>query len=163
MIGRDEISFRLVTSDDHEVLLRVYASSREIELSMVPWDDETKRAFIEHQFNAQTSHYAKEYPAARHDVIVLCETGETVGRLYVNRTGEQISILDITILPEFRRRGIGSEVLARLVEEAQTTGRTVRVYVETFNPSQQFFIKRKFTVMNDDGMNLRLVWQSKKV
>jgi N-acetylglutamate synthase-like GNAT family acetyltransferase len=155
----DKISFRPPTDEDREFLLRVYASSRETELSMVPWDDATKYAFVEHQFDAQTSHYLKEYPAARHDVIVLSESGEPAGRLYVNRSSEQISIMDIAILPEFRGGGIGSSIVADLVDEARRSKSAVQVYIETFNPSRGFFIKRGFTVVSDDGMNVRLIWR----
>jgi ribosomal protein S18 acetylase RimI-like enzyme len=151
------LDVRPVVPEDRDFLLRVYEAAREIELSMVPWDAATKRAFVEHQFDAQLMHYSTEYPDARHDVIILSETGAQTGRLYVNRTAELIAILDITVLPEFRRRGIGSAMVDTLIEEAHDSGQSVQVYVETFNPSQQFFISRGFVIENDDGFNLKLV------
>jgi ribosomal protein S18 acetylase RimI-like enzyme len=151
------IETRPVTSEDRDFLIKVYEAARAIELSMVPWDAAMKRAFVEHQFDAQLLYYATEYPDARHDVITLSVTGEHVGRIYVNRTPDQIAILDITVLPEFRRRGIGSAVIGELIREAEVSRRAVRVYVETFNPSQKFFLSRGFAVENDDGFNLRLV------
>ena len=161
-LTNDKILLRPVVDDDREFLLRVYECSREIELAVVPWDAAMKRAFVVHQFDAQTSHYSTEYPESRHYVIELSETSEPVGRLYVNRTNEQISILDITVLNDFRRRGVGSVVVGDLVEEARSTGRSVQVYVETFNPSKLFFTKRGFTVEGDDGVNVRLVWRINK-
>ena len=129
---------------------------------MVPWDGATKRAFVEQQFDAQSDHYASEYAGARHDIITLAETGEPVGRVYVNRSDEQIGILDVTVLSAYRRRGIGSAVVGALVEEARESGRTVRVHVEGFNPSQSFFLSRGFVVTEDDGINLCLVWMPGK-
>lgn len=117
-----------------------------------------KRAFVEHQFDAQTVYYVSQFPAARHDLITLSETGESVGRLYVDRSDEMISILDITVLPEYRCRGIGSDVIGRLIDEARESGRNLQVHVETFNPSQSFFKARGFDTKGDDGLNLRLVW-----
>ena len=149
-----------MTHADREFLLAVYASAREIELAMVPWNDEMKRAFVENQFDAQTSYYSSEFAGARHDIITLADTGEQVGRAYVDQGPEQISILDIAVLPQYRRRGIGSAIVGSLVAEAGDSGRTVRVYVEAFNPSKEFFTSRGFEVKEDDGINLRLVWEA---
>ncbi len=151
------IETRPVTSEDRDFLLEVYEAAREIELSMVQWDAPIKRAFVEHQFDAQLLYYSTEFPAARHDVIILSGSGEQVGRIYINRTAEQIAILDITVLPQFRQRGIASSVIASLIEEAERSRQSIQVYVETFNPSQRFFISRGFVVENNDGFNLKLV------
>ena len=151
----EEIELRPVTDNDREFLLAAYAAGREIELSMVPWDDALKRAFVEHQFDAQTAHYSAEYENARHDVILL--SGEPVGRLYVSRSDDTISILDFAVLNEYRGRGIGSAVVGSLIDEARVSNRSVQVYVETFNPSQAFFTSRGFTVKGRDDVNLKLV------
>lgn len=156
-----KFSLRPVTSVDREFLLRVYESSREIELAMVPWDAKMKRAFVEHQFDSQTSYYSDEYPNARHDII-LSETNEPIGRLYINRTDHRIAILDVIILPEYRRNGFGSSVISTLLDEARVSGKAVQVYVENFNPSQQFFITRGFAVEDVGEINLRLVWRDLK-
>jgi GNAT superfamily N-acetyltransferase len=153
-----EFVLRAVTHEDREFLLSVYESSRETELSMVQWDDPTRLAFVVHQFDAQTTYYASEYPDARHEVIALAENGEPIGRIYVNRSPDRISILDVTILPTYRRRGIGSVLIAGLIEEARSTERPLQIYVECFNPSRSFFLSRGFVIENDDGFNLRLVW-----
>lgn len=154
-----ETVLRPAADDDREFLLHVYECSRETELSMVPWDEKLKRAFVEHQFDAQTAHYSSTYPAARHDIVILAESEERVGRLYVNRSPTRISILDITILPQYRQRGIGSSLIAEMIQEASRANLEVQVYVETFNPSLQFFKSRGFAVEDDDGMNFRLVWR----
>ena len=156
-----QVRLEPVTPEDREFLLRVYECSREIELSMVQWDDATKRAFVEHQFDAQANHYGSEYPDARHFVIVLADSGEQVGRLWVSRTDSRIGILDVTVLSEYRRRGIGSTIVESLVDEAQRAGKSVEVYVETFNPSQEFFSHRNFIVESNDGINLKFVRNAK--
>lgn len=161
-IAEADVELRPVTAQDREFLLKVYECGREIELSMVPWEPELKRAFIEHQFDAQTTYYASEFPNARHDIILLSNSGEQVGRLYVDRREAKIAILDLAVLSEYRRRGIGSAVVDGLIEEARGSGKTVEVYVETFNPSQNFFTALGFEIENDDGVNLKFVWNGKK-
>ena len=156
----DEILLRPVIADDREFLLDVYASSREMELSLVPWDDAVKRAFLEHQFDAQISYYVSEYPTAQHDVIELT-TGERVGRIYVERSDKKIAILDVTVHPAYRNRGIGSAIIGSLVDEARSSERSVTIYVETFNPSQSFFTRRGFRITETAGINFKLVWNQK--
>lgn len=161
MSTNEAFALRPVVPEDWDFLLRVYESSRAIELAMVPWSAEQKRAFVRHQLEAQTTYYATEYPSARHDIIVVGDTAVSAGRLYVNRTADLIAILDITILPEYCCRGIGSSIVGELAAEAAATARAVQIYVETFNPSQSFFMKRDFVVEGNDGINLRMVWSPK--
>src|SRR5215831_10373317 len=126
------ISLRPVTEADGDVLLELYTSTRAQELAMVPWPPEQKKAFVEMQFTAQQSHYTAEYPQAEHSMI--CLDGVPVGRVYLDRNAKEFHILDITVLPQERNAGIGSQVLRQIMEEGTGSGKPVSIYVETFNP-----------------------------
>ena len=152
------VSLRTATPDDYEFLLKVYESSRELELSLVNWSAEQRDAFVRHQANAQLDYYQKEFPEAQHDVILLKE--KTVGRIYVLRLETKICILDITILTAFRRRGIGTSLIKDLQKEAAQAEKSVQIYVETFNPSQKLFQNLGFTVISSDEMNLLFEWRA---
>lgn len=155
------IKLRSVTPADREILLTVYAASRSIELSMLPWNDGQKRMFVEHQYDAQTSYYTEKYPVATHDIIL--SDGAAAGRIYVDRRTDELAILDIAVLTEFRGQGIGTTAIKRLQAEAAATGRFVRVFVEVFNPSQKLFEELGFTVVADDGVNRRFEWRDTSV
>lgn len=146
------LTLRPVGPKDREFLLGVYAASRETELAMVPWDDAMKRAFVEHQFEAQSRHYEAEYPNVTHQIIVV--DSDPAGRLYLSRSEKQTAILDITVLPEFRRRGIATALIRQLQAEV----RSLRVFVEPWNPSQKLFKKLGFIIVRREGPNLRLEW-----
>src|SRR5262245_21744720 len=90
------VKLRPVTADDGPFLLGVYEAAREIEMAMVPWDLPLKQAFLKQQFEAQSSYYAEKFPAATHDIVLF--NNDPAGRLYVNRSEEHISILDVTVL-----------------------------------------------------------------
>lgn len=152
-----DIRLRPATDDDAAVLVSIYEASREIELAMVPWDAEQKRAFAQLQLTAQTAHYREHYPEAAHSIIEI--DGEPAGRLYVNRGPEQIAILDITVLPDFRRRGIASRIVRALQHEAGSE-RSLRVFVESFNPgSIAFFSAHGFVPVGEEGVNIRYEWR----
>ena len=149
---RASITLRPVTTEDHEFLVEVYASTRAEEMALLPWTNEQREAFVRWQFAAQQEHYAKHYPAANHDIIIV--DGLQIGRLYVARLDQEIRIVDITLLPGERNAGIGSYLIRQLLDEADRTGRITRIYVEEFNPSLSLFTRLGFSPSKQDGIHL---------
>lgn len=154
----DEITFRPITEADSDFLLRVYSSTRTEELAMVPWTEDQKAAFCRMQFHAQHTHYQQHYSDASFDVME--RGGVPIGRLYVQRTAVEVMIIDITLLPEFRRAGLGTKLLRDLQEEARTAGKTLTIYVEKFNPAQRLYQRLGFQQTADEGVYLRMEWRA---
>lgn len=146
------ITLRPVGPDDHEFLVAVYGSTRAEELALTPWTDEQRHAFVRWQFDAQQEHYAKNYPNAKHDVIL--SDGREVGQLYVARLDHEIRIVDLIVLPAERKAGIGSYLIRQLLDEADRTGKVTRVYVEEFNPSLDLFKRLGFLLSEQNGFHL---------
>ena len=141
---------------DREFLIRVYADGRRDELARAMWTDEQTRMFVEHQLDAQTRHYHTVYPNSTHEIIRWND--EPAGRLFLDRGLNEIAILDITVLSDYRCRGIASRLVEELQKEASAHAKPVRIYVESFNPCAAFFIKRGFQVTEQDGVNVKYVW-----
>lgn len=148
------ITLRPVEPADYDFLVEIYGSTRADEMALVPWTDEQRLAFVRAQFNAQQEHYAKNYPGARHDVIV--SNGREVGRLYVARLDQEIRIIDITLLPAERNAGIGTCLIKQLLDEANQSGKMTRIYVEEFNPSLHLFERLGFSPTEQHGIHLLL-------
>jgi GNAT superfamily N-acetyltransferase len=145
-----EPRLRPVTDDDREFLVGLYDSVREPELAHVPWNSATRRAFIEHQFSAQDTHYRQHYPDATLDVIEL--DGEPAGRLYVHRGPRDIRIMDIALMPPFRGRGIGAGLLRALIAEAEQTARKLSIHVEMNNPARTLYERLGFRPAGEHGV-----------
>ena len=145
-----EPRLRPVTDDDRPFLVELYGSVREPELAHVPWDDATKRAFVEQQFSAQDAHYREHYPGATLDVIEV--DGEPAGRLYVHRGPSDIRIMDIALAPPFRGRGIGTRLLRELIAEAEESGRKLSIHVEMNNPARTLYERIGFRPAGDHGV-----------
>ncbi|HSP63262.1 MAG TPA: GNAT family N-acetyltransferase, partial [Pyrinomonadaceae bacterium] len=111
------IRLREARPDDRSFLLEVYATTRVAELSLVPWDDAQKQAFVEMQFQAQDSYYREKFSQAEYQVILRDD--EPVGRIYVLREQKEIHILDITLLPQHRHQGIGGSLIKELLDEGR--------------------------------------------
>ena len=152
------VTLRPATADDRAFLLGVYGTTRADELALVQWTEGEKRAFVEMQFDAQDRHYRGCYPHASFDAVVV--DGEPAGRLYVNRAATEIRIVDVTILPAHRNRGLGTVLLQRLMDEARATGRALSVHVEAFNPARRLYDRLGFALVVDRGAHLLLEWRS---
>jgi ribosomal protein S18 acetylase RimI-like enzyme len=137
------------------LLYRIYASTRDEELAVVPWTAEQKEAFLRMQFTLQDAHYRGNYPGASFDVLVV--GGLPAGRLYVSRRPEEIRVMDIALLPEFRRRGIGERVLRDVLAEADRDGVPVSLSVAWNNPARRLYERVGFSVVADQGVYLLMV------
>jgi ribosomal protein S18 acetylase RimI-like enzyme len=150
------VALRPIRDDDEPLLLRVYASTREQELAPVPWSAEEKAAFVEMQFAAQSAHYAEHYTGMTSDVVLV--DGEPAGRLLVARWREEIRIVDIALLAEFRGRGAGGELLAELMDEATEMGKRLSIHVERDNRALSLYERLGFKPVGETGVYLRMEW-----
>lgn len=126
----DVVATRPARPGDHEFLRLLYATTRD-DLDVLDWDADVRAAFCAQQWWAQHTHYTRHFPDATHDIVVV--DGEDVGRVWVDRRVDEIRLLDIAILPAHRGRGIGTQILRRLQDEASSTGQALRHSVEAGN------------------------------
>lgn len=139
-------------AEDRDFLLQVYASTREEELRLVDWSAEQKAAFVHMQFEAQDTDYRRNYEDASFDVIEV--DGEPAGRLYVDRRADDIRIIDITLLPEYRGRGIGTGLIRGLLDEAATDRKRLSIHVEVNNPARRLYERLGFVQVEERGLYL---------
>jgi GNAT superfamily N-acetyltransferase len=126
------------------------------EMALVDWNASQKETFLRMQFNSQYQYYIEHYPGAQYQVILL--TGRPVGRLYIHRRKDEIRIMDITLLPEFRKQGIGSILLNGILEEAAKDHLAVTIHVERFNPALHLYERLGFHLAEDKGVYYFMKW-----
>lgn len=143
-------------ADDEEFLFQVYASTRASEMELAPWTTQEKEAFLRMQSRAQRSHYATYYPHAEYDLIL--RDGQRAGRLFILRGKEEIRIMDIALLPEFRNQGIGSTLLEQILNEGRQLNLPVTIHVERFNPALRLYTRLGFRLVEDKGVYYFMAW-----
>ena len=142
MTATPSVRRRPAEAVDAAFLFEVYASSRAEELAPVPWTEDQKRAFLDAQARAQDAEYRSRFPDAAFDVVEV--GGVPAGRLYIARLEDEIHIIDIALLPEFRGRGIGTRLLLEIIDESAASGLPVRLYVEAWNPAYRLYERLGF-------------------
>ncbi|HRQ41051.1 MAG TPA: GNAT family N-acetyltransferase [Chloroflexota bacterium] len=147
------ITFRPYTATDLPFIQAVYATSREMEMAVVPWTEEEKARFLEMQCLAQLQHYEAHYLGAEHLIILKDE--QPIGRLYIHRTAKEMRLMDITLLPVYRRQGIGSQIIGDLLHESKQTNRPVTLHVEIINPDAcRLYERLGFTAVSQRGVHI---------
>jgi ribosomal protein S18 acetylase RimI-like enzyme len=152
------ISLRPITPEDEPFLARLFASTRADELELTNWGEEQKAAFCRMQFTAQSAHYQKHYSDASFDIIE--RGGVAAGRLLVWRSGKEILIVDIALLPEHRGAGIGTKLLKELQEEAKAAGKPLTIHVEKYNPALRLYGRLGFQRIEEQPVYLLMEWGS---
>nr|WP_207006241.1 GNAT family N-acetyltransferase [Nocardioides aromaticivorans] len=153
-----QVALRAVVPDDHELLVAVYAASRADELDQVAWPPGQREAFVRMQYDAQDRHYRAASPHGRFDVVEV--DGRPAGRLYVDLRDDDVRIVDIALLPEFRGRGIGSALLRQVLAEAAAQGRTASIHVEVHNPAGALYERLGFRPVAERGVHRLLTWSA---
>jgi ribosomal protein S18 acetylase RimI-like enzyme len=146
----DPISLRPIAPEDLSFLFEVYASTREQELSIVPWDASQKLAFLRMQFEAQDRYYRAQFPDASFDLILLA--GRPVGRLLVDRPEDEIRVVDISLHLESRGVGIGGAFLGDLITEARLTNKPIRLHVERSNRALGLYRRLGFKTIGEGDL-----------
>lgn len=153
------VRLRPVTEGDREFLVRAYGSTREDELALLAWPDGAREAFVRSQFDVQDTSYRAQNPHGRFDVVEV--DGVDAGRIYVDRRPTDIRLVDITLLPEFRGRGVGGHLVTRLTDEAGATGRTVSLHVEIHHRAAALYARLGFVVVAERGLYRRMEWRAR--
>ena len=153
----ETLALRPAAPDDEAFLFRVYASTRTEELAPVPWSAAQKEAFLMWQAATQHRYYVENYPGAEFQVILL--GGQPIGRLYLHRRADEIRIMDIALLPEYRNRGYGTALFNQVMAEGQRTARRVTIHVEQFSPALRLYQRLGFAQVAEHGVYLLMEWR----
>ena len=109
------------------------------------------------QFNAQRQQYDEVYPQAENGIVL--RNDRPVGRMLVNRSEHEITLIDIALLPEYRNAGIGTDLVQKLLAEAFVARKPVRLHVWKSNPAMRLYERLGFSVVGDQSAYLEMLFQ----
>jgi ribosomal protein S18 acetylase RimI-like enzyme len=149
---------RPMTDADLPFVAALYASTRTEELAATGWPSETQAAFLEQQHRAQHHHYRAVYPEA--EWLIVEQAGQPIGRIYLAEDGDELLLIDISLLPASRRSGLGGALLHDLLAFARERKRTVSLHVERVNPAQRLYERLGFRTVEEEAIYRRMVWRA---
>lgn len=110
------------------------------------WDSETQDRRFAELWNPEVT-------------SVITMGGEDVGYIVLEREGPHLLLAGIYIDGPWRRRGVGSAVVADLLEEARTTGGRVKLQVLRANPAKLFYERLGFVTIGETDTHIQMVSQ----
>jgi ribosomal protein S18 acetylase RimI-like enzyme len=150
------VTTRPEADDDEAFLMRLFASTKERELAFLPFTDDQKRAFLFQQFDAQRRHY-RSYGALLTSTVIE-QDGAPIGRLYLDETPTHLHVVDITLLPEWRGRGVGGAVIEALQTAARAAAKAILLSVDKTNPALRLYRRLGFTETADRDLQWEMEW-----
>jgi len=147
-------SLRVVHSSDQEFLFRLYAGTRQHEIAAFGWSPAQQEAFLRMQFTAQQRWYETAYAEAEQQIVML--DAAPIGRIIVHRGSDATTLVDISLLPEHRGRGIGGGLIRDLVQQSAQRGAPVRLQVLRTNPAARLYQRLGFAKTGEDEMYVQM-------
>ena len=107
-------------------------------------------------FAAQQAEYAKSFPTACHEIILV--DGDAAGQIRWAELESDVHVIDVGILPSHRRRGAASAVYRRILTHARGAGKPVRCMVTRTNaPSVGFHHRLGFAIESESDTHYFLI------
>jgi GNAT superfamily N-acetyltransferase len=144
--------------EDAAFLYQLFVAVRAVDMAMMPLDAAGKDFLLRMQFSSMTATYRRDYPAARSDVIEVA--GEPVGRIITDVGSTCVTYVDLALLPRVQRRGLGTAVMQRLLEEPRRLRLPARVSVLEQNlASLRLFHRLGFAAVERTPPYVQLEWR----
>lgn len=148
-LAQSGMRLRVAGGEDLPLLAEIYACTRTGELQPLPWSADQKKAFTDWQSAQQERHFALHYPQAERLVI---ESPGAIGRIYVDTTRVEVRLMDVTLFPAHRNRGIGTRLMNELLRYADALQCPASLHVEPFNPARRMYERMGFAVSETRGL-----------
>jgi ribosomal protein S18 acetylase RimI-like enzyme len=149
------VTLRTVTPEDEDFLFEVFAATRLEEFRFL--DDVQKQPLIRMQYNAQRSQYEAGFPQAESRIILVDDCPS--GRMLVDESEKEFTLVDIALLPEYRKLGIGTHLIQELLNRALAGRKPVRLHVLKSNPALSLYERLGFARVSDDSMYFEMIFE----
>jgi ribosomal protein S18 acetylase RimI-like enzyme len=147
-----------VRSEDDGALFELYAAVRAEELQLGDWDPGSRDRLLRTQFEAQRRGYREQFPGA--DERLILDGDLPIGWIIVDRSGRELHGIDIALRFEDRCKGVGTQVIRALQEEAAAENRPMVLSVHRFNLRARALYERLgFRMLKETDLHIVMEWR----
>ena len=162
MFREATVSLRPEVPEDRDFLLDLYLSTRDDEAGYRDLDPGERTQWLAQQFDWQHRQYREAFPGAWFTIVLVDE--KPAGRLYVVQLPSAFHVVDISLLPEYRGHGIGSQLIKNIQAEATRLQLPVQLQVVEGSEARGFYDRLGFRmVLNASNVPRQLLeWHPPK-
>jgi len=143
-----DIQLRRKDENDSDFLFKLFGEIKIAELNAGSWPQQMQDQLIQMQFTAFEQSVKNEYPFSE-DYIILHDS-ERAGRLQINKEVDHIRVINISLLPAYRNKGIGSGILKKIIQEAESANKPVLLEVDKVNTAVNLYRRLRFEVYEEN-------------
>jgi ribosomal protein S18 acetylase RimI-like enzyme len=154
------LTFRNIVSQDDDFLYNLYADIRKAEFLVLGWQEEQLDAFLRMQYEAQQKSYLLQFPSAVYEMVMMNDV--RIGRIITCLTDLTIDIVDISLLSEYRNRGIGTKMIEMEKKKALSMNKSIRLHVLQSNQAGRLYERLGFHIKEEPFPYYRLEWVPKR-
>ena len=152
----DLASVRPCTAPDDALVYDVFCTTWQSEVAALP-NQSLAQHVLRIQHIAQERRLAETHPGFER--LVVLDDGEPAGRLYLDRNGAQIEILDLTLLEQARGREVGTRLMSELFDLATREDRTIEISISRRREqTNNFYLKQGFRLTAVDDLDNHFEW-----
>ncbi len=151
-----EVSLRPEVEEDWPFVEELVFATRENEpgFSGLPLGERT--SLLKEQARLQATHYRKQFSSAHFLIIEV--GGRRAGRYYLNQAADHFHVIELSILPEYQKHGIGHQLMKSAQAEAIRMNLPVRLRVARGNPARKFYQGLGFKITGTGETHDSLEW-----
>lgn len=141
------LTTRQATKADHDFLWDVkIAAEKQYVQRVFGWDEKVQRDYFERDFN----------PASTQ---IIQADGKDAGMLKVVERAAHLVLSHIELLPEFQMRGIGAQMIQRLIARAEASRKPIKLRVMKVNPSKRLYERLGFQGVGETETHYLMEWR----
>ncbi len=141
---------------DATFLTQLYAAVHAPEFAPLGLPAEMLAKLLQQQSFAQETGYRQNFPSADRRIVEF--QGTPIGRMIVDEHPDRLHLIDIALNPAYHRRGIGGDLLRRLIEEA--VGRPIHLQVVAHNPARRLYERLGFRCISETAPYVAMEFQA---
>ena len=152
------IALRPALADDEGFLFELFKIDRGDELTALDWAPDRVVEFLSQQYAAQRRFLQADYPQANQ--LIILRDSDRIGMIVVERSEQEIRMVDFVLLPDFRNAGIGTHLIKELLAEAAGVGGVFRVQIMRTNPAVELFERLGLVRTGETGSHYQMEWRA---
>jgi GNAT superfamily N-acetyltransferase len=153
------LTLRRANPADEPLLLALFAEEKAVHFAALGLAQSQLGPLFEMQYRARRIGYQSSFPNATQWVIEDPVAGP-VGQLLRNDEPQVIRLVDISLAPSVRARGIGTQILSALQGEAAHAGKRIELQVATGSPARRLYLRLGFAPQSGDAVTEQMAWSS---
>ncbi len=151
-----DILLKKRTENDSEFFMRLFAEIKSSELRLDTWPEPIRTQMIRMQFNAYERCMNTEFPN-NIDYLILYQS-EKAGRLQLNNDEMGIRIINISLVPAYRNKGIGAKIISDLMLEANQKNKQVLLDVDKINRALNLYSRLGFKIVQENEIRYSMAY-----